>query len=71
MGEQRVFAVRGLLDDASLTIRGTDGADELKLESGGWHWSTAVAMGKNKKTMAWCQAGDWVEGGNKSRVSCA
>ena len=69
VSEQKVFAVQGLLDDASLTIRGSDGEDQLELESGAWKWSTVLATGEDDKVMAWCQAGEWAGAGNGSRVS--
>ncbi|RMZ71183.1 hypothetical protein GMOD_00005701 [Pyrenophora seminiperda CCB06] len=74
VNERSVFAVEGLLDGASLIIHGSDGEDELKLESGGWNWSTGLATSEDEKTMAWCQAGEWAEAGNGSRersVECA
>jgi len=68
VSQQRVFAVQGFLDDTSLTIRGNDGEDQLELESGAWKWSTVLAMSEDEKVMAWCQAGEWAEAGNGSRV---
>jgi hypothetical protein len=51
---KRVFEVEGLLDNANLTIRGEDGSERLRFESGGLVWTS-----ESKGEEAWCETGDW------------
>ncbi|KAI2484046.1 hypothetical protein Ptr902_02986 [Pyrenophora tritici-repentis] len=69
VSEQDVFVVGGLLDNASLSITGREGSDVLELESDGRKWSTVRAAKDVEGMVAWCNAGEWNEGGNGSRVS--
>jgi hypothetical protein len=70
ISDTQVFAIEGLLDDKTLTIRSEDGHDEVMFDHDGVQFSSDVT--KNGEE-AWCVAGAWDsdswECGSGSRVS--
>jgi hypothetical protein len=54
----RVFAVQGLLDYGNLTVRGSDGEDDVSFESEGVRWTSGT-----RGTEAWCDVSSWGESG--------
>lgn len=58
-----MFAIEGLLDGRNLTVRGQDGSDEVRFESGGVGWSSSEegrSKGGDPEEEAWCVVGEWV-----------
>ncbi|KAF1921452.1 hypothetical protein BDU57DRAFT_437438 [Ampelomyces quisqualis] len=70
ISERQAFAIEGLLDNTNLTIRGSDGSDEIRCE----HDGVSFTSDDNKlRKDAWCASEAWNDVGTSpgSRLQCA